>query len=592
VSPMTLVARIVRRVLTRREKLQVGVLGALVLVSVALEMLGLGLFIPTLALLTSDDALVDIRARWGPAESMTDLTVVLVGLGLLVVVFLLKTVSTLAIAWYQRTTMARMSVRLTGDLFERYMRQPWSFHKRSNSAVLIRNVQNASLVVSDGIGAIMSLVTDGLVAVGILAVLMMVEPVGTSVVVVLFGALAYAIQRTTRGRIGRLGVERNRHHAQMLRRQQQGLSAVKEVIVSGRRNAFLGDHRGHVEGMYMANRTYGFLQQLPRAWMEVVTVVGLAALIVVVVAQGRDPGEALPILGLFGVAAFRIQPSIMRMMIALQALTYSRSVIETFYGHFTMPVVEEGGDGTVPPLDRELLLEGVVFRYEDREAPVLDRVDQRIARGEKIGIVGPSGAGKSTLVDLLLGVIEPVEGRILVDGTPISEGLSSWQRQIGYVPQDIFLLDDTIAQNVAFGATVDGAATEGIWAALAAAQLADFVRSLPEGLDTVVGERGVRLSGGQRQRIGIARALLGDPRVLVFDEATSALDSSTELGVLDAIRTASRDKTVVAVAHRPSTLADCDRIWLVADGGIADLGRPTDSLLRSLAESGTEPAGA
>ena len=583
-SPLRLVARIVRRVLTRGEKLRVALLGVLVLANVGLEMLGLGLFIPTLALLTSDNAVADLRGAWGPFGSMSDLAIVLTGLGILVAVFLVKNAVGLLIAWYQRTAIARMSVRLTTDLFERYMRQPYEFHKQSNSSVLIRNVQNAYLVVTDGIGAIMSLATDGLVAVGILAVLMVVEPTGTALVAAVFVVLAWVLQRTTRSRIGRLGAERNQHNAQMLRRQQQGLSAVKEIIVSGRRDRFLVEHDRHVEGMHMANRTYGFLQQVQRAWMEIVTVVGLAILILVVVAQGRDPGDALPILGLFGVAAFRVQPSIMRMMISVQSLTYSRAVIQTFHDDFLMPVVAEGGDGAIPRLSSEIRLVGLGFQYEDRGAPVLAGVDARIARGEKIGIIGASGSGKSTLVDLLLGVVVPTEGRILVDGADVTTGVGSWQRQIGYVPQEIYLLDDTIGRNVAFGAELDAPTLAAVWDALAAAQLADFVRGLPDGIDTMVGERGVRLSGGQRQRIGIARALLGDPAVLVFDEATSALDSTTELGVLDAIRSASRDKTVVAVAHRPSTLADCDRLWRVSDGGIVDLGRPTESLLRSLAD--------
>ncbi len=590
-SPVRLVARIVRTVLTRGEKLRVAVLGALVLANVGLEMLGLGLFIPTLALLTSEDAVADLRDSFAPLADMSDGAIVLAGMSALVAVFLLKNVLGLAIAWYQRTAIARISIRLTTDLFARYMRQPYEFHKRANSSVLIRNVQNAYLVVTDGIGAIMSLATDGLVAAGILVVLVLVEPTGTAVVVAAFGVLAWMLQRTTRRRISRLGAARNLHNGQMLRRQQQGLNAVKEITVSGRRAAFLADHDREVEGMFMANRTYGFLQQVPRAWMEVVTVAGLALLIIVVVAQGRDPRDALPILGLFGVAAFRVQPSIMRMMISFQSLTFSRTIIETFDADFVMPVAEEGAPRAVPRLAREIRLEQVGFRYEERGGPVFSGVEARIARGEKIGVVGPSGAGKSTLVDLLLGLVPPTEGRILVDDVPIAEGVASWQRQIGYVPQEIYLLDDTIGRNVAFGAELDAATTEAVWSALADAQLADFVRSLPDGLDTVVGERGVRLSGGQRQRVGIARALMGGPEVLVLDEATSALDAATETGVIDAIRAASRDKTVVVVAHRPSTLVDCDRIWRVADGGIADLGRPTESLLRSLADADSEAGG-
>ncbi len=575
----SLIVRVVTTVLSRREKIQLVGLGAAVLLGVALEMFGLGLFVPTIGLLTRDDAIAVVRRAWQPASGWSDLTIVIGGLAILSMVFVLKTGASLAITWYQRTTMARMSVRLTSDLFERYLGQPYGFHKEANSAHLIRNVQNASLVVSDSIGAVMSLVSDGLITVGVLAVLIVVEPVATTIVVLVLGALGVVSQRFTRQRAVQLGAKRNRHQGQMILHQQQTFNAVKEIVVSGRQQAFVESHLRHVAGLHISNRTYGFLQQLPRAWMEVVTIIGLGGLIVVVVAQGRSPSDALPILGLFGVAAFRIQPSIIRMMIAVQALSYSRSVIEGFYRDFMLPVVQASNGVRVPRMSREIQLDHIGFEYGDGRT-VLSSVTARIARGEKIGVIGQSGAGKSTLVDLLLGLIQPTEGRILVDGVPISGGMASWQAQIGYVPQDIFLLDATIVENVAFGLVVNGEMIDEIWRVLRTAQLEEFVRSLPDGLDSRVGERGVRLSGGQRQRIGIARALIGDPSILILDEATSALDSTTEAGVLDAIDAASRDKTVIAVAHRLTTLTNFDRIWRIEGGRLTDLGAPDDVVNR------------
>ena len=232
--------------------------------------------------------------------------------------------------------------------------------------------------------------------------------------------------------------------------------------------------------------------------------------------------------------------------------------------------------------------EAVTFAYPGSAEPVLDATSFEIARNERIGLVGPSGAGKSTIVDLLLGLLDPVGGRILVDGADLAAVRRSWQDQVGYVPQHIFLLDDTVRRNVAFGVPDAEISDDAVREALQRAQLDEFVASLPDGLDTEVGERGVRFSGGQQQRLGIARALYHRPPVLVFDEATSALDAATERDVAASIEAVGRSRTVVLVAHRTSTLASCDRILRVQDGTVSDLGRPTEALLASLALGGTE----
>ena len=587
--PIRTVLAAAREALTRREKARVAGVGAAALLGVALEMLSLGSFIPVVGLLTQESALDRVRDRLPIASSWTDVQILAAGLAGLVLLFVVKNAVTFAGGWYQRSVSADLSTRLAHEQFEAYLRQPYSFHTATNSAVLIRNMQNSSVVVTSGVDPLMSIATEGLLAIGVVVLLLVVDPVVTGVVLATFGLAGWIFNHKTRRRIVALGHLRNVHLGHALREQQQGLGGIKEILISGRTDTFVARHLLHVATNNRVNRTFSTIQQLPRLWLEILTVSGLAALVMLVVAQGREPSEALPILGLFAIAVFRVQPSITRLLISMQSIAFAAPVIEGLR-HDALPVPGPRPRGRDVRLERSVRFDGVTFAYPGSAEPVLAGVTFEIARDERIGLVGPSGAGKSTIVDLLLGLLDPTGGRILVDGADLADVRRSWQDQVGYVPQHIFLLDDSVRRNVAFGVPDAEISDDEVREALRWAQLDELVGSLPDGLDTEVGERGVRFSGGQQQRLGIARALYHRPPVLVFDEATSALDAATERGVAAAIEEVGRSRTVVIVAHRTSTLASCDRILRVQDGSVVDLGRPTAALLDSLARGAAEDA--
>ena len=354
---------------------------------------------------------------------------------------------------------------------------------------------------------------------------------------------------------------------------QQGLAGIKDVILLGREREFLDQYEHHNVKNAELNRRFTIVQQLPRMWMETLAVFGLGLLVFVMISQGQSVDEILPKLALFGAAAFRLMPSASRILNSVQNLSYGRSTIETLSAEFKLQERE------LPPvnferhlLSKNLTLNNIYFQYPTAPKLSINNVSMTVNCGESVGFVGMSGAGKSTLVDVLLGLLKTSSGTVCLDGKDIYDNLRNWQDQVGYVPQSIYLTDDTLRRNVAFGLIDQEISDTAVWHALEAAQLGDFIRSLPLGLNTVVGERGVRLSGGQRQRIGIARALYHDPSVLVLDEATSSLDVETEHGVMQAVNSLHGTKTIIIVAHRLSTVEYCDRLYRIEASRLTEEG--------------------
>ena len=430
---------------------------------------------------------------------------------------------------------------------------------------MIRNAENANSVITGGLDPFLVLLTDGLVAVGLFVLLMLVEPLGTLCVLVVFGGAAIGFQALTRKRITEWGRLRKTHMKMVLKHLQQGLGGVKEIKVLGRENEFFIEHEHHLVKSMEISRKYTLIQLLPRLWLEVLAIIGLAILVAVMAGTRDDVSSFLPTLGLFAATAFRILPSIGRIMASFQTIAYSNPLIRTVYEDLKISVVADATQNEELSFKKEIKFENVSFSYASAHRPSLQNVSLSILLGEAVGIVGPSGAGKSTLVDIFLGLLSPSEGTVRVDGIDIAAGRRSWQNQVGYVPQSIYLVDDSLIRNIALGITHELIDHNAVLRALRAAQLEEFVSTLPLGLETIVGERGVRLSGGQRQRIGIARALYSNPQVLVLDEATSSLDTETERGVMDAVKALQGEKTVVIVAHRLSTVSYCSKIFSIED---------------------------
>lgn len=546
-----------------------------------LDTLSIGLVIPAVGLLTQPNYLQRFPALDDFLGHPNETQFVIGSMVFILIVYLTKTAFLIWSLWVQRGFSNSVTTRIGNQLFEIYLRQPYSYHLDRNSALLIRNSLNITSVMSGIIDPVLTILSDVLVTVGIFGLLVVLEPQGTIVTVVVFGFSAWIFRRFTNQRIRRWGEAQNFHRQMILQHLQQGFSGVKDVKVLGREDFFVKQYSEHLVGTANVLRRFSIAQALPRFGLEILTIMGLAVLVATMVGSGKDLTSILPVLGLFGAAAFRLLPAVNRVMTSLQTIAANRPMVDDLYHDLALPVSGSHAGTNREKFNDEIVLSDVSFTYPLAPVPALSAVSLRVHRGEAVGLVGPSGSGKSTLVDVLLGLLTPQSGQVLVDGLDVQLDLRGWQDQIGYVPQSIFLTDDTLRRNVAFGLPKDEIDDGAVHAAVISAQLEDFISTLPAGLETVVGERGVRLSGGQRQRIGIARALYHNPGVLVLDEATSSLDTETEHGVMQAVRALQGEKTVIIVAHRLSTVEYCDRLYRLEDAHIVDEGSFHDVIDRA-----------
>ena len=372
--------------------------------------------------------------------------------------------------------------------------------------------------------------------------------------------------------------------AASLRTLQHSLHGIREITVTQTNDYFASSFDRSQSRLARIRYRLALLTHAPRVVVETLVVLFIVLMLVATSIGPFAGGESLAILGLFAYAALRMMPIVNRTTTNINKIRFGSAAVDNV--RRDLELVGAGADGSrpqAPPflLESAIELRSVNFTYENASIPAIRNVDLVIKQGERLGIVGQTGSGKSTLLDLILGLLSPTSGEVLVDGEPIDTRLAGWLTSIGMVPQSVFLIDDTIRRNVAFGvadrAIDDGRVEEG----LKLAQLSAFVDSLPDGAETIVGERGVRLSGGQRQRIAIARALYLEPSILILDEGTSALDSATESELMEALDTASHDRTVIIVAHRLSSVQRADRIVFLEDGSIVDIGQFDELVARN-----------
>jgi ATP-binding cassette, subfamily B, bacterial PglK len=573
----------IHNLLTSSERQRTWVLLALMVIGMLLETFGIGLVIPAISFMMQAD-IVTSYPKIAPIintlgiHSQTELIVF--AMSGLVGAYLIKNLFLAFLVWKQTQFAYDVQANLSQRLFAIYLCQPYTFHLQRNSAQLVRNVTSEVSLFAGVLTSTLILITESMVLLGIATLLLLVEPLGALIVAVVLSVAASVFHYMTVDRISRWGIERQIHDGFRIQHLQQGLGGAKDVKLLGRESDFLAQFHTHNIKSAHVWKLQTTLQNFPRLTLEFLAVVGLAVLVLWMLSQGRDIPSIVTALGLFAAAAFRLMPSINRVLSSVQVLRYSLPVVNTLHEEFKLIPPQSLVLKTCSPDDfnHGLRLDGVTYHYPSAKMPALYGISVNIRKGESVGLIGSSGSGKTTLVDVILGLLAPSTGLVEVDGQDIQQGLRKWQDQIGYVSQSIYLTDDTLKRNVAFGLPNEQIDDLAVRRAIKAAQLEEFICTLPEGIETVVGERGIRLSGGQRQRIGIARALYHDPAVLVLDEATSALDGATEREVMEAVSALQGNKTIIVVAHRLSTVANCNRLFRLEYGRVIEEGTPAEML--------------
>ena len=547
----------------------------LIIIGMFLEILSVGLIIPIFSFFSNDDKLSKlnyaINSNFYLKLNGNDL--ILIGLSIFLLIYFLKALAQTYITWKQTSYAYDIQKNISYELFKIYLNKPYIFHLNKNSAQLIRNVINeVSLFTFEGILPCMVLISELLIVSGLILLLFLVETKGALIVLGIMALTVIFYYTLSKGYIFKLGKQRKYHEGLRIQHLQQGLGGIKDILVLGVENEFLEQYNIHNINSSKMGKLNGTIHQLPKIWIELICVLSILLLISSMILDGKSIGTTIPILLVFSATAFRMLPSISRIIASIHSLRYGLPITNMLYedlildkDNFEFKDKNESGEFI---FKGEIEILGVQYQYEGIDKIILDDISLRIKKGDMVGIIGESGAGKSTLVDIVLGLLEPTLGAIRVDGVDIKDRLRSWQHQIGYVPQHIFLIDESIKKNIAFGLEEKNIDPDSMAQAIKAARLDKYITSLPDGIETQVGERGVRLSGGQRQRIGIARAYYNNPSVLIFDEATSALDVETEREIMNEVLSFQGKKTIIIITHRHTTLENCDHILKIDHGKI------------------------
>jgi ATP-binding cassette, subfamily B, bacterial PglK len=562
----------------------VGVIVLAIVVS-GLEAVGAVLVFGLISLTTDPSGGLDVPVIGDVSGRLPDLPhdqlVIVASIGV-AAFFVVRALIVLGQRYNETRTTELTGVDLSVRLLQRYLRLPYAFHLRRNSSELIRNTSDS---ISEILGSVLSpvvrMITNGLTILAMTAVLVATAPLATALAAALLLPLVLITLRIIQPRTKRLGLISQHEGKRSYQALQQSLHGYRDITVLGRQDFFLDAYRQARITIATTRFRRAILSAFPRISIEAAVICFIAGFVAISTLIGDGSAQSVPVLGLFAYAALRIMPALNGIVSSLNAMRFGRAALDDIQADLTLPIPPATPEVDRLRFDRELRLSGVEFRYEGTDRPTLSDIDLVLERGGSVGIVGATGAGKSTLVDLIVGLSPPTAGTITVDGVDLRGNEAAWQHNIGLVSQQVFLLDDTLRRNIALGVT-DGDIDESqVFEAVRLAQLEDFVASLPEGLDTEVGERGVRVSGGQRQRVAIARALYRRPAVLVFDEGTSALDNLTEAALTEALGQLRVDHTLITVAHRLSTVQSYERIVFMHEGRIVDVGRFEELAVRS-----------
>ncbi len=575
----------IRYIFDRKQKIQLVFLGIMIFIGGFLETLGVGAMIPVVNVLLMPEAVQEYIEKYDFLKRLCAMlhvedvgqitTALLIGL---MAIYVLKNLYILLLTYLQNSFITQNRNRMISRVMAEFLNRPYEKYLGADIPTVFRITDSDIPHTFSLMLAMLQLASEVVVTFLIFLVLLWQSVAMTLFVIAIFGIMTLFIVRILKPRMNRIGAKNQELQSRIAKWRIQATYGLKDVKVLNREEFFIRNYYETGKTGADVARNYAVLNNLPRLLIETVFIVSVLSFIAIYISGGGNVASIMTTIAAFGVAAMRVLPSVNRINTYITEIAYTEPSLNFVYENLQegmktdAMLAERRANSQVEKLKLEdkIELDHISFHYPDSDKYIFRDAHMVVPRGKSVGIIGASGAGKSTIVDVLLGLLQVQEGEITCDGINIFKNYESWLAQVGYIPQSIYLIDESIRDNIAFGIDGDRIDDKRIWEVLEEAQLREFVEELPQGLDTTIGDRGVRLSGGQRQRIGIARALYNDPEILVFDEATSALDNETEAAVMEAVNSFHGKKTMIIIAHRLNTIEKCDIIYKVENGKLVE----------------------
>ena len=553
-----------------RQKKRVLFLFCVMLIGAFMEVIGVSLMLPILSSIMTPDIINKyeiVKEICNILDIHSHRTFAVVCIIALIIVFMIKNIFLVWQYYMQSKFIYDNQLETQIKIYKSFMRRPYEYFLNAKSGEILKIIQNDVAVTYSLIYILLSMITETVVSIAISITIFIINPAMTISVSIMLALAMLVITRLIKPVLTKKGIEREKHIGIAYKWLLQGISGIKEIKVAGKEKFFEKNYAKSGSIYVGAEKWNAVLGNTPRLLIEVVAICSMLSFIGLSIYLGKDIEVLMPALGALAMAAMKLMPSANRIVTASNQIAFQKPALKKLIRDLegiddiisdSKSIEDKNG---IVKLKKSIKINNLTYNYPNNKN-IFTEANMEIPRGKSVGIIGKSGTGKTTVVDIILGLLSPSEGEVLADDVNVMDNYKGWLNNIGYIPQTIFIMDDSIKANIAFGEDIDD---ERIWKALRDAKLEEYVKTLPEGLNTGIGERGIRLSGGQRQRIGIARALYMDPDILIFDEATSALDNETESAIMESINQLHGKKTMIIIAHRLQTIENCDIVYKVED---------------------------
>tara|TARA_B100000941_G_scaffold290290_1_gene271878 strand:+ start:669 stop:2402 length:1734 start_codon:yes stop_codon:yes gene_type:complete len=561
-------------ILNDNQKKQFYFLIILLILGTFFELLSIGLVFPVVSILfdVGNQSTQFLKKLFNLfSNDISQDKMVLISLSLLVIIYLIKNLVLTIIAKIEVSKIVKIKFEIADSLYRKFITNPYRFHLNNNSSNLINFTTNQIDSFSNSMFNCVILAAEILIILGVISVLFFTEPGGTTIIALLASIFGLTFYKVMKKRISKLSQEMSDNRSYKIKNLQESFGSIKEIKIYNKEKYFFNLFNIYNKKVVDIEGYETFLKRLPRLWFEFLCVLIFVTFLIFTISLSNiDIINLTPILGLFGVATIRLIPSINRILLAIQTINFGEAaliMLDQNLNSIQQPRKVNNISPNKNKFTKNLTFENVSFSF-NKEKKIVDNINLNIERGDFVGFFGETGVGKTTLLNILLGLIKPTFGKIKIDGENIENDLAQWQSKIGFVPQSIYLLDDTIIKNIAFGVSDIEIDHEKMKSIIRDSQLEKFVLNLPKKENNLVGERGMQISGGQLQRIGIARALYINPEILIFDESTSSLDNETELKIMETIKNVKKDKTVIFVSHKKTPMKFCNKLFEIKKSGV------------------------